>query len=88
MKIKVNWFHYPFVAKLVRIFPRTWENKPCLRFDLYGCHNGKLLIYHCLINPRSLLEKIVTRSLERGGGDFVQIITFVPQIDGKTAFSC
>ena len=45
-----NWFRYPFVARYVRIYPQTWEQRPCVRFDLYGCNSGTFVTANlCII---------------------------------------
>ncbi|XP_074638433.1 uncharacterized protein LOC141896936 isoform X2 [Acropora palmata] len=35
--VKNNYFQNSFVARYIRIYPRTFNNQMCLRVELYGC---------------------------------------------------
>ena len=55
--VRVNWFHHPFMARYVRIHPQSWQGKPCLRFDLYGCSIGRYLFIVALKTNTFQTEK-------------------------------
>ena len=39
-KESTHWLSSPITARFLRFNPKTWNNSPCLRVEVYGCQPG------------------------------------------------
>lgn len=65
--INTNRVLPPFHARYVRVHPQSWNNKICLRLEMYGCEStGKDEGMVYLQNYIKFLSYLISREYETG----------------------